>query len=397
MFEGKVRTSVASGPARGRILVLLLAVCGVCLLPPAFTASSSASVKFGYLSRFGTRGSGSGQFSQPVGVAVEPGGDVYVTDRHNYRVEKFDSLGHYLSRFGTKGMGAGRFLAPAGVSVDPFSGMAVDPFSAAPGAASGNDNDVFVTLTQSTASNLGPGVPVKFSASGNVGLVIPTVWSQMCTRSCQRRISSSGKGRFKMVQRVAVDPSNGDVYVTDSGANQVVKFDSSGRYLLRFGSRGSGAGQFNYAFGVAVDPSSGDVYATDLHNDRVEKFDSSGHYLSRFGRRGTGAGQLNVPRGVAVDPSSGDVYVTERNNSRVSEFSSHGRFLGAWGWGVANGARKFEICTRPCRGGIAGAGQGEFGYGRGVGVDGVAVDPSSGDVYVADSRNDRVEKFGTRT
>jgi DNA-binding beta-propeller fold protein YncE len=45
-----------------------------------------------------------------------------------------------------------------------------------------------------------------------------------------------------------------------------------GRYFSQFGSGGSGKGQFNNPVGVAVDPSNGDVYVADLGNDRVEKF-----------------------------------------------------------------------------------------------------------------------------
>lgn len=51
---------------------------------------------------FGESGSGNGQFSPPEGVAVDSQGNIYITDRDNHRVQKFDSNGTYLSQFGSQ-------------------------------------------------------------------------------------------------------------------------------------------------------------------------------------------------------------------------------------------------------------------------------------------------------
>src|SRR5436305_13023410 len=62
------------------------------------------------------------------------------------------------------------------------------------------------------------------------------------------------------------------------------------------------------------------------------------------GQAGGGAGQLYSPTGVATDPS-GDVYVAELVNHRLDEFSAAGAFVKAYGWGVSDGASRFETCT----------------------------------------------------
>ena len=67
--------------------------------------------------------------------------------------------------------------------------------------------------------------------------------------------------------------------------------------------------------------SSGNVYVSDSENDRMQKFDSSGNFLLKWGSQGTGDGQFQSPKGVAVD-SSGNVYVADTNNSRIQKFSS---------------------------------------------------------------------------
>jgi len=48
----------------------------------------------------GVEGSGTGQLATPNGITVDPNGDVYVFERINHRVEKFDSQGRFLLTFG---------------------------------------------------------------------------------------------------------------------------------------------------------------------------------------------------------------------------------------------------------------------------------------------------------
>jgi hypothetical protein len=89
---------------------------------------------------------------------------------------------------------------------------------------------------------------------------------------------------------------------------------------------------------------------------------------------------------VATD-SSGDVYVAGYYSQRIDEFSGGGAFIKAYGWGVSDGASQFETCTSTCRAGLSGGGAGGFNYPHGVATD------SSGDVYVADSADERIEEF----
>ena len=110
---------------------------------------------------------------------------------------------------------------------------------------------------------------------------------------------------------------------------------------------------------------------------------------------GSGPGRVNEPRSVAVDQSSGDLYVADRNNFRIDKFGPEGEFLLAWGRGVADGkSQELQACgpaaeppTRRCF-------VGEVTTSPGAVVpEAVAVDQSSGAVWVADSLNHRVTKF----
>lgn len=59
-----------------------------------------------------------GDFGAPQGVAVDPDGNVYVTDTLNNRVEIFDADGNFISLFGKHGDGPGCFARPKGIAVD---------------------------------------------------------------------------------------------------------------------------------------------------------------------------------------------------------------------------------------------------------------------------------------
>ncbi len=109
--------------------------------------------------------------------------------------------------------------------------------------------------------------------------------------------------------------------------------------------------------------------------------------LGQFGSEGTGAGQFNVSYGMASDPFTGHLFVADLGNQRIDEFTAWGEFVKAWGWGVADGNGELETCTVTCLKGIEGSGKGQF-----KGPFSVAID-SSGNVYILDFNNERVQKF----
>lgn len=113
--------------------------------------------------------------------------------------------------------------------------------------------------------------------------------------------------------------------------------------------------------------------------------------FARFCEYGSSAGQCALPRGLAVSPTNGHLYVADQTNNRIDEFTAWGEFVKAWGWGVDDGSSELQVCTTEsgCQKGIAGTGAGQFAE---IGAVGVAVD-STGDIYVVDLANHRVQKF----
>lgn len=130
--------------------------------------------------------------------------------------------------------------------------------------------------------------------------------------------------------------------------------------------------------------------------------------LGGFGSYGDAAGQLHDPRGVAVDASTGssrgEVYVADQVNSRIERFGATGEFQMAFGAKVnatkateaAEGAKvsaaEEDVCTASsgavCRTGEAGSDGGQL-----HGPMSVAVDPVTGEVYVEDFLNHRIDEY----
>jgi sugar lactone lactonase YvrE len=128
---------------------------------------------------------------------------------------------------------------------------------------------------------------------------------------------------------VAVDAA-GNVYVVDENNDRVEKFDSNGRFLLQFGSRGSGPGQLNGPGHVALDPQ-GNVIVSDEGGYRVEKFSPAGTFLLQYGRFGTAPGQFaGNTRGVAAD-GAGNVYVAyDGQPGQIVKFTAAGSYVTSW-------------------------------------------------------------------
>lgn len=109
---------------------------------------------------------------------------------------------------------------------------------------------------------------------------------------------------------------------------------------------------------------------------------------SPVGSAGTGELQFSAPAGIAVNRTTDDVYVADTGNNRIQRLSSDGTFISTFGWGVQDGSNALQTCTSGCQAGSAGNGDGELSS-----PSGIAIDPGTGDVFVADQGNVRIVHF----
>jgi hypothetical protein len=192
--------------------------------------------------------------------------------------------------------------------------------------------------------------------------------------------------------------SNGNLYVGDTGNNRVLFYPRGSTTPTRvYGQGGSfttngnnqggiSANSLNNPYAVALD-SSGNLYICDLLNSRVLFYPAGSTTATRvYGQNGSfttntannggvSANSLNNPYGVALD-SSGNLYVADSGNNRVLFYPAGSTTAtqvygqgGSFTTGTANnGGISSNSLYEPL---------------------GVVLD-SSGDLYVADEKNNRV-------
>jgi len=134
----------------------------------------------------------------------------------------------------------------------------------------------------------------------------------------------SGKGQINGPSGLKFD-SNGILYIVDHLNNRIQIFERDGKYISGFGSYGSDPGQFNLPWGITID-SLGFLYVSDWRNDRIQKFTKDGDFVSLFGSSGDQNGQFNRPSSVAVDLDR-DIYVTDWGNHRLQVFDKDFKFI----------------------------------------------------------------------
>ncbi len=155
-----------------------------------------------------------------------------------------------------------------------------------------------------------------------------------------------------------------------------------------FGAKGRGTSSFALAFAIATLALLAIAPGALAAKTVIASFGTS--------ETGTAGTQFSTPRGIALNTSgnggvpAGTFYAIDANNRRIQQFSPSGDFTAAWGWGVATGANRYEVCSEAssCHGGLSGNGAGELSSPQGI-----AVDQANGNVYVSDAGQRRVNVF----
>ncbi len=265
------------------------------------------------LSEFGAFGTENGNFNQPTGVAISSSGNILIADTFNHRVQVFDSFGNFLFEFGSEctieidescvdpdgsgplEIGDGQFDRPYGITVDHSNNILVA--------------DLFNNRIQ------------VFDSSGNLLFKFGNSCSIDTGRLCVDPDGSGplelGDGQFYNPCGVVVNDS-GNIIVLEFQNRRVQVFDSSGRFLFKFGESGSGEGQFDLPTGITLD-NEDNIIVTDSGNNRIQVFDSSGNYLYQFGVHGSGEGDFNNPASTLVD-DYGNIVVSDGTNNRIQVF-----------------------------------------------------------------------------
>ena len=382
---------------------------------------------------WGSFGDGPGQFGAIGGLGLDVRGNVYLVDATHDRVEKFSPSGRFERAWGSPGSGRGQFDFGGGGRSDqpPGGGIAVRG-SFVYVADSANDRiERFTPEGTHPVVWGGPGrgrgrfanprglaaaregIYVADDANRRIQLLSPR---GRFVRQAGR--FGRGPGQFADPLGVAVD-GRGAVYVADDNNNRIVKLTPGLRYVRAWNRFGS-AHTLSYVRALAA--ADGQVVVADTGNDRIEVFHTNGSPVREWGTSPDTPGQFLAPLDVTAN-RSGAIFVVVPNASRshIDRFSSSLAFQSRTRGGHVKIGTHFFVPTAAAAapdgslwvtdplndrlrhltpdgafaGAIGGGGhranpRARFSHPAGVAVDG------AGDVLVADTGHNRVEKLNAR-
>ncbi len=372
--------------------------------------------------------------NNPEGVALDAAGNLYIADTLNNRVRRvtadgtiktFAGVGHG-NVFGDNGPAvAAGLVLPTGVAVDRLGKVYISDFGnsrirvvSPPGIIStvagdangapliGDQNAISAALNGPTGvavdsqgnvyfteGSIGSGTGLaegdfrvwKVTADGVLNVLAGTGLASYSGDG-----GSSATAQLDNPSSVALDTA-GNLYIADTRNHRIRKVTPAGIISTVAGSgvkgfsgdRGAAVGaQLNSPQGIAVDPN-GNLLIADTGNSRIRRVTPegtidtiAGNGNSSYYGDGTGALQASVnhPQGIAVD-GEGTVYIADTVDNAVRKIGSDGIITTLAGMGPPGFAGDGGPATRALLNAPTG----------------VAVD-SDGNVYIADSRNQRIRK-----
>ena len=209
--------------------------------------------------------------------------------------------------------------------------------STTPGSANGTGSAAAFDDPAGVAVNAAGDIYVADSANNEIREVTPAgVVTTLAGSTTAGSADGTGSAAsFDAPDGVAVNAS-GDIYVADSGNNEIRMITPAGVVTTLAGSTTAGsadgtgsAASFYHPTGVALD-ASGNIYVADFGNNEIREITSGGVVTTLAGSttagdaNGTGsAASFSGPLGVAVD-ASGTIYVTDSLNNEIRAVTGAG-------------------------------------------------------------------------
>ena len=141
---------------------------------------------------------------------------------------------------------------------------------------------------------------------------------------CER---GNGMEQLNYPRGVTVDNRTGNIYIADHDNHCVKVFDSTGKYLFKFGDN-EGEGKMFYPRGVAIYENR--IIITQ-GNNCILNYQLNGKFVSRIGGQGRGELEFRLPFGLTIDESNGDIYICDNNNNRIQILNNDLSFKSQFG------------------------------------------------------------------
>ncbi|KAK1129478.1 hypothetical protein K0M31_019203 [Melipona bicolor] len=227
--------------------------------------------------RFGSHGTGPGQFDRPAGIAVDARRRIIVADKDNHRIQILAMDGLFLLCFGEKGSRYGQFNYPWDV-------------------AANSECQIVVSDTRNHRVQLFSPEGIFLRKYGFESA--PNMWKH-----------------FDSPRGVAFGPE-GNVVTTDFNNHRLIIIDADFMQSRIFECESSGSSkQFLRPQGLVIDDE-GNIIVADSRNHRIQIFDSDGMLKWRFGNYGKAEDEMDRPSGIALCPD-GRIVVVDFGNNRI--------------------------------------------------------------------------------
>jgi len=264
---------------------------------------------------------GAAKLSQPLGMDIDPDGNIYIADTGNNRILKCTPRGELLREAGGFGFGREQFDRP----VDVWAGNGLDVFVVDYNnqRLERYDKDLnyiasyYSDELQDESLQFGYPTAVGFSPNGEIFLADHEFNRVLRIDSFGKPKASFGdfnwgEGRLSRPAKILLT-SRREIFVSDSTAEAIVEFDYYGNFVRRFGE-----GVLRDPAGLAEQRASDFLFVADQGNHRIVCFSAEGEKIFTFGMRGRAPEQFLSPADVAV--SGNRIFVLDTGNIRVQIF-----------------------------------------------------------------------------
>ncbi len=260
----------------------------------------------------------------PYGVTSDRVGKIYVTDTEQGVVWVFDPNNKKMKSLGSDG--PGRLSQPVGIAVNDRGVVFVSDIGRKGVFGFNPEGGLVLALGKNDEFDAPSGLAID---SSSTRLYVADA------RKHKVRVYNSNDGQFlfefgqaghkdgEFQSPTNLFIRNGEIYVSDSVNSRIQIFDLDGKFLKKFGGSRSGPARFARPRGVAVD-SEGQIYVADALLNNLQVFDGEGRLLFLIGASGDGPGKFALPAGVHIDEED-RIYIVDSFNRRVQLFQYLGK------------------------------------------------------------------------